>query len=71
MGLGISLVLIVAGALVLGAFDTSVAGLDTATLGVVLVILGFVGVLLSFMFWASWDDGVGGRDEKRVTRRRG
>ena len=63
MGIGVSLILIAAGAILTWAVNATVSGLNIHTIGVILMVVGIVGLLLSVMFWSSWG-GVGG------TRRR-
>ena len=63
MGIGVSLILIEAGAILTWAVNASVSGLDINTIGVILMVVGVIGLVLSLMFWSSWG-GVGG------TRRR-
>ena len=58
MGIGVSLILIAAGAILTWAVHTSVSGLDINTIGVILMIVGAIGLVLSLMFWSSWG-GVG------------
>lgn len=54
MGLGVSLFLIAAGAILTWAVTATVAGLDINTVGVILLIVGIVGLVLSMIFWSSW-----------------
>ncbi len=54
MGLGLSLILIAAGAILTWAIDASALGGDINAVGVILIVLGAVGLLLSMMFWSSW-----------------
>ena len=61
MGIGISLILIAAGAILVWAVDVSVSGLELTTVGWILLVVGIVGFLASLMFWSSWG-GFGGRD---------
>jgi Domain of unknown function (DUF6458) len=60
MGLGVSLILIAAGAILVWAVDATVSGVDLVTIGWILLIVGAVGALLSLVFWSSWG-GFGGR----------
>jgi hypothetical protein len=54
MGLGVSLVLIAAGAILAWAVNAEVSGLDIQVIGVILMIVGIVGFLISMLFWSSW-----------------
>jgi hypothetical protein len=54
MGIGISLLLIAAGAVLVWAVDVTVSGVELVTIGWILLIVGAVGALLSLIFWSSW-----------------
>jgi hypothetical protein len=73
MGIGVSLILIAAGAILTWAVNASVSGVDINAIGVILMIVGAVGLLLSLMFWSSWG-GFGSRrtvvEDAPVARRR-
>ena len=69
MGIGTSLLLIAAGAILIWAVDVSVSGLELMTVGWILLIVGIVGAVLSMIFWSSWG-GFGGRRETVVEERR-
>ena len=66
MGIGVSLILIAAGAILTWAVNATVSGLDINTVGVILMVVGIVGLILSLMFWSSWG-GVGGGARRRTT----
>jgi len=58
MGLGVSLILIAAGAILTFAVNATVSGVDINTIGWILMAVGAVGALLSLMFWSSfWGPG--------------
>jgi hypothetical protein len=62
MGIGVSLILIAAGAILTWAVDATVSGLEIQTVGVILLVVGIVGLVLSMVFWSSWGGfGAGGR----------
>jgi hypothetical protein len=63
MGIGVSLILVAAGAILTWAVNATVSGLNIHTIGVILMVVGVVGLLLSLMFWSSWGGpaGIGGR----------
>jgi hypothetical protein len=63
MGIGVSLVLIAAGAILTWAVSATVSGLDINTVGVILMV---VGLILSLMFWSSWG-GAGTRARRTTT----
>ena len=54
MGIGVSLVLVAAGAILTWAVDATVSGLDIHTVGVILMVVGAIGFVLSLVFWSTW-----------------
>ena len=68
MGIGVSLILVAAGAILTWAVSAEVSGVDLQTVGVILMVVGAVGGLLSMMFWSSWG-GFGNRRETIVRDR--
>lgn len=54
MGIGVSLILIAAGAILTWAVDATVSGLNIHVVGVILMVVGLAGLLISMMFWSSW-----------------
>ena len=60
MGLGASLFLVAAGAILIWGVTGELANLDVDAIGVILMVIGIVGLILSMIFWSSWG-GVGGR----------
>ena len=69
MGIGLSLILIAAGAILTWAVEAEVSGVDLQTVGVILLIVGIVGAVLSIVFWSSWG-GFGGYRRDTVVRER-
>jgi hypothetical protein len=65
MGIGVSIILIAAGAILTWAVNASVSGLELQTIGVILMIVGAIGLLMSLIFWSSWG-GFGYRRETVV-----
>jgi hypothetical protein len=63
MGIGASLTLIAAGAILVWGVTGHVAGLDVVAIGVILMVVGIVGLVLSIIFWSSW----GGWGRRRST----
>jgi hypothetical protein len=61
MGIGVSLILIAAGAILTWAVSAEVSGVDLQVVGVILMVVGIVGAVLSLVFWSSWG-GLGGRE---------
>ena len=66
MGIGVSLILIAAGAILTWAVNATVSGIDINTIGIILMVVGALGLILSLMFWSSWG-GVGGPARRRTT----
>jgi len=54
MGVGVSLLLVAAGAILIWAVNATVSGVDLIAIGWVLFIVGIVGLVLSMVFWSSW-----------------
>ena len=54
MGIGVSLILVAAGAILTWAVSAEVSGVDLQTVGVILMVVGIVGAVLSLVFWSSW-----------------
>ena len=59
MGVGVSILLIAAGAILTWAVTATVSGVSIHTVGVILLVVGIVGLAISMIFWSSWG-GVGG-----------
>ena len=66
MGLGVSLFLIAAGAILVWGVNATVAGLDVNAIGVILMVVGIIGLILSMIFWSSWGGIHGARRETYV-----
>jgi hypothetical protein len=54
MGLGVSILLIAAGAILAWAVNADVSGVNIQTIGYILLIVGIVGAVLSMIFWSTW-----------------
>jgi hypothetical protein len=54
MGLGVSLILVAAGAILAWAVHVTTTGFNLNTIGYILLVVGIVGALLSMIFWSSW-----------------
>jgi hypothetical protein len=68
MGIGVSLILIAAGAILTWAVEATVSGVSIQTVGVILIVVGGVGLLISLMFWSSWGGaGVPGSRRRTTT----
>jgi hypothetical protein len=66
MGIGVSLILVAAGAILTWAVDATVSGVNIHAVGVILMVVGLVGLVLSLVFWSSWG-GPGGVRGRRTT----
>jgi len=67
MGIGVSLVLVAAGAILTWAVDATVSGVNIHAVGVILMVVGLVGLVLSLVFWSSWGGPGGGRARRTTT----
>lgn len=67
MGIGVSLILIAAGAILTWAVDATVSGVNIHAVGVILLVVGIVGLVLSLVFWSSWGGFGGPAARRRVT----
>ena len=54
MGVGVSLLLIAAGAILAWAVDVSTSGFNVNTIGYILLVVGIIGLIVSMIFWSSW-----------------
>jgi uncharacterized membrane protein YqjE len=68
VGIGASLFLIAAGAILAWAVDFESSGIDLNTVGVILLVVGIIGLVLSLLFWASFSPFR--RTERTVVRDR-
>ena len=55
MGIGISVFLMAAGAILAFAVDVPTNGIDFGVVGVILMLLGGVGLLATMVLWNDWD----------------
>ena len=54
MGLGVSFLLIAAGAILAWAVNADVSGVDIHAIGWILLVVGLIALALSLIFWSSW-----------------
>ena len=54
MGIGVSVFLFAAGAVLAWAVNVETSGIDLDMVGVILMVVGAVGFILSLMFWSPW-----------------
>ena len=66
MGVGVSILLIAAGAILTWAVSATVSGVSIHAVGVILLVVGIVGLVISMIFWSSWG-GFGGPAARRRT----
>ena len=67
MGIGVSLFLLAAGAILAFAVNASTEGVNLDTIGIILMVVGGLGLLLFLTVWGSW--GPDRRREDRVVTR--
>jgi hypothetical protein len=65
MGIGVSLILAAAGAVLIWAVNTTSSGFNVHAAGVILLVVGIIGFCLSLAFWSSWG-GYGVRQREVV-----
>jgi hypothetical protein len=69
MGIGVSLILIAAGAIITFAIHVSTdSSFNLHTIGIILLVVGAIGAVMSMIFWSSWG-GFGGSRETTVVER--
>jgi hypothetical protein len=57
MGIGVSVFLLAAGAILAFAVDMPANGLDIGALGVILMLVGGAGLLAAMVLWNDWHPG--------------
>jgi heme/copper-type cytochrome/quinol oxidase subunit 2 len=57
MGIGTSMVLVAAGAILDFAIDVHTQNYNLHTIGLILMIVGILGLVMSLLFWSSWGAG--------------
>jgi hypothetical protein len=73
IGVGTSIVLIAAGAILRFAVSVTTTGFNLHSIGLILMIVGALSLVLSIMFWSSWGGfgaatSGGYRRQRRVTQ---
>jgi len=69
MGIGVSLILLAAGAILAFALHVSTnSAFNLHTIGIILLVVGVIGVVLSMIFWSSWGGFGGSRRETVIER---
>lgn len=56
MGIGTSIFLIAAGAILKFAVTGSVSGIELQTVGLILMLVGILGLVITLLFFAPWRD---------------
>lgn len=64
MTIGVSLLLVAAGAILIWGVTGEASGLDVDAIGVILIVVGIIGFVLSLVFWDRW--GWGGPVRRRT-----
>jgi hypothetical protein len=54
MTLGVSLLLVAAGAILIWGVTGEASGIDIDAIGVILIVVGIIGFILSLVFWDRW-----------------
>jgi predicted membrane channel-forming protein YqfA (hemolysin III family) len=54
MSIGVSIFLLVVGAILTFAVNVSASGFNANTVGIILMLAGALGLLLSLLFWSSF-----------------
>jgi hypothetical protein len=54
MGIGVSLILIAAGAILVWGVNGDIGSVNEDAIGWILMIVGAIGLVLSMVFWSSW-----------------
>ncbi len=70
MGIGVSLFLFAAGAILTWAVEADASGINIDAVGVILMVVGAVGFVLSLVFWSSVGPWADRRNERTVVRDR-
>jgi hypothetical protein len=54
MTIGVSLLLVAAGAILIWGVTGEASGIDVDAIGVILIVVGIIGLVLSLIFWERW-----------------
>ena len=54
MGVGVSLILVAAGAVLVWGVNGDIGSINEDAIGWILMIVGAVGLVISMIFWSSW-----------------
>jgi hypothetical protein len=67
MTLGVSLLLVAAGAILIWGVTGEASGIDVDAIGVILIVVGIIGFVLSLLFWERWGGARGPWGARRTT----
>ena len=67
MTLGVSLLLVAAGAILIWGVTGEASGIDVDAIGVILIVVGIIGFILSLVFWDRWGGARGPLGARRTT----
>jgi hypothetical protein len=70
MGVGTSIVLIAAGAILRFAVSVTATGFNLHAIGLILIIVGALSLVVSMMFWSTWGGFGGGAGRGGYRRQR-
>lgn len=54
MTIGVSLLLVAAGAILIWGVTGEASGIDVDAIGVILIVVGIIGFIISLIFWERW-----------------
>jgi hypothetical protein len=54
MGIGVSLILVAAGAILVWGVNSDIGSINEDAIGWILIIIGIVGLIISMIFWSTW-----------------
>jgi hypothetical protein len=54
MTIGVSLLLVAAGAILIWGVTGEASGIDVDAIGVILIVVGIIGFVISLVFWDRW-----------------
>jgi hypothetical protein len=67
MTLGVSLLLVAAGAILIWGVTGEASGIDVDAIGVILIVVGIIGFVISLIFWDRWGGARGPFGARRAT----
>jgi hypothetical protein len=67
MTIGVSLLLVAAGAILIWGVTGEASGIDVDAIGVILIVVGIIGFVISLIFWERWGGARGPLGARRTT----